>query len=205
METIHPLKQISQIFQISLADIANELDVKRQTVNEWVGKRRRPIPKKHIPKIAAIFNLDERWFEKSLLKGSEVLELQRIYIDRNATFEEYEDFFVDDDGVEQVITKYYSPEQDVSRQLHEEEKVKSVIEDVQQLLERELGDYNNYYQDIMRGVLSIVDSKERGKVRMLSDVIDFLLYRDHGFGGFDIKDKNVEGKFDEIYEYYQKK
>ncbi|WP_368658654.1 hypothetical protein AB3Z07_04985 [Metabacillus halosaccharovorans] len=74
-EDLHPLKIISATFSVPLAKVADELGIRRQSVNEWVGKRRKSIPEKHIPKLSNLFQIDERWFRKEALTDQELIEL----------------------------------------------------------------------------------------------------------------------------------
>jgi transcriptional regulator with XRE-family HTH domain len=72
----HPLKFISETFNIPLRRVAKEIGVTAQTINEWVGKRRKPIPEKHIPKLSQLFGVREELFRKPSLNTSEQLEIQ---------------------------------------------------------------------------------------------------------------------------------
>ncbi|MEH7526130.1 hypothetical protein V7149_23115 [Bacillus sp. JJ1503] len=205
MEPVHPLKYVSQTFQVPLSDIAKELGVSRQTVNEWVGKRRKSIPEKHISKISAMFKLDERWFRKNDLLGSERLELQRIYIDRNATFIEFPDQIVDDEGNVHEITRSYSPEEEFSRHLSYRQRAEEVIEEVRKLIEIEVDAHDDFFQTIINEVISVTKSEDIRKAHMLQDVLKFLLYHDHEFGFFMIdSDKSKTVKLNELLELYKK-
>ncbi|MDX5476615.1 MAG: helix-turn-helix domain-containing protein [Bacillaceae bacterium] len=200
------MKYISQTFQIPLSEIANELGIKRQSVNEWVGKKRKPIPEKHIPKIATMFNLDESWFRKNELLGSERLELQRIYVDRNASFEEYVDFIEDEDGNVHEITKSFSPDEAVSQHLWHHQQAEKLIEDVKFLINIEAEGHEDFYQNIIRDVLTMAKTKDSAKVKMLKDVLEYLIYSDDEFGGFRLfKDKELTSKLDDLKSYYNKK
>jgi transcriptional regulator with XRE-family HTH domain len=205
MESTHPLKYIAQTFQIPLSDIANELGIKRQSINEWVGKRRRDVPEKHISKIAALFNLDEKWFRKKDLTGSERLELQRIYIDRNATFIEYEDVIIDDEGNSHEVTKYYSQEQELSSHLFHLEQAERLIEMIKQLIDIETDAHDDFYQELFRKVITVTKSINRNKVKMLHDVLNYLAYRDHEAGFMVLEDDNKTVKLDELMGLYEKK
>jgi len=202
METLHPLKYISQTFQIPLAEVATQLGVKRQTVNEWVGKRRKQIPEKHIVKLSEIFQLDEKWFRKQILSGSERLELQRIYIDRNATFIEYEDYFTDDEGNVHEITKYYSPEREESEHLFHLQQAEKITEEVKMLIDIEVDAHDDFYQKLIRDVILVTKSKEFRKIMLLQDVISFLLYHDYEFGFMDA-DQSKTDKLNELLSLYK--
>ncbi|WP_404443518.1 helix-turn-helix domain-containing protein [Sutcliffiella horikoshii] len=205
MENLHPLKYISQTFQIPLSEVANELGIKRQSVNEWVGKKRKPIPEKHIGKIASLFNLDEKWFRKQTLLGSERLELQRIFVDRNATFEEYTDFVEDKDGNVYEIQKFYSPEQDLSRYLQDEQQANLLIEEVTTLINNEVGSDEGYYQELLSEVIKLTKTKEKYKLKMLKSLIEYLNYNDFEFGFSTLNDDVLIEKLDNLKSYYTTK
>lgn len=197
METIHPLKYIAQTFQVPLSDIAKELGVKKQTVNEWVGKRRKPIPEKHIPKLAKLFDLDESWFRKQELKGSEMIELQRIFLERNAEFYEVEWEHTDEDGNTYTITETRSDELDAANMLYFEEERQRLLEDISSIYDEPDG------ERILEELVLLFSTKKRTKIRMLKDVLEFLAYHDHKFG-FCVLDKEVEEKLNDLYQYYTK-
>ncbi|WP_299831405.1 helix-turn-helix domain-containing protein [uncultured Metabacillus sp.] len=61
---MHALKYLAEINNVSMSQIAKELGITRQTVNEWVGKRNKPIPEKQIEKLH-----DKYGINKSILRG----------------------------------------------------------------------------------------------------------------------------------------
>lgn len=58
---------ICELYKKSYNSIAEELGISRQSINGWI-KGLRPIPKKHLPKLAEIFELPEEYFQKELLE-----------------------------------------------------------------------------------------------------------------------------------------
>ncbi|USK69198.1 helix-turn-helix transcriptional regulator [Peribacillus asahii] len=203
MENIHPLKYISQTFNVPLSQVAEKLGVSKQTINEWVGKRRKSIPEKHIPKLATIFDIDEKWFRKQNLLGSEKLELQRIYIDRNATFVEYEDYFTDDEGIVHEITKCYSPEQELSNHLFYMQSAEELIEEISKLIYIETDAHDKLYQDFFKDVISVTKSQDRKKIKMLRDVLEYLLYNDNEFGFMVQENSHKTEKLTELFNLYK--
>lgn len=196
-ENIHPLKFIAQTFNKSLADVARELGVTRQTINEWVGKKRKPIPEKRIKQLAEIFDLDESWFRKQELKGSEIIELQRIFLERNAEFYEVEWEHMDEDGNTYTIAEARSDELDAANILYFEEEKQRLLEDISSIYDEPDG------ERILEELVLLFSTKKRAKIRMLKDVLEFLAYYDHEFS-FYVLDKEVEEKLNDLYQYYTK-
>lgn len=75
MKKEHSIKYISSTFGISLSEVARELGVTPQTINDWMNGRRN-IPQKRLEQLSAYFDLPEGYFQKELL-NSERLEVQK--------------------------------------------------------------------------------------------------------------------------------
>lgn len=97
------LQYLCDINNLTGIDLAKKLNVSKQTINDWI-KKRRNIPKKHYEKLKEIFNVPEEYFGKEL-SDLDKLQLQRIKIDNDAVLikymntdeygTEYEDTFLD--------------------------------------------------------------------------------------------------------------
>lgn len=196
-ENIHPLKFISQTFNKSLADVARELGVTRQTINEWVGKKRKPIPEQRIKQLAEIFNLKEDWFRKQKLKGSEIIELQRIHLERNAKFYDIEYEVTDEDGNTYTIVESKSDELDAANMLYFKEEKQRLLENISSIYDEPDG------ERILEKLVLIFSTKKSTKIRMLKDVLEFLAYHDHEFGFWNLN-KEVEDQLNDLYQYYTK-
>lgn len=198
---MHPLKFITQVFNIPLAQVADQLGIKRQSVNEWVGKRQKPIPKKHISKLAELFGVEEEWFEKSELKQSEQIEIQRIKLNRDTTWIEYPDSIVDDEGNVHEITNRFSPEEQLDSVMWREQRVAKIVEEIDFRLSAypEMGDDT---LNLFESIIGIIASKDYAKRSMLQDTVDFLAgYDTHGFG-FLVENAD---DYEAIYKIYKKK
>jgi hypothetical protein len=198
------LGYILEVFHTNANQLSQELGISRFTIYDWI-KGRRPIPTKRVKELSEHFNIDERWFRKKELLGSERLELQRTYVDRNAEFIEYDEYFEDEEGNVHEVKKYFSPDHDVSNHLYHLENAEKVIEDIQRLIAMETDSHDDFYQDIFRKVISVTSSKNRKKVKMLRDVLLYLEHCDHEFGFMTFEDDNLKSKFDELLRYYNKK
>ncbi|MED4785246.1 helix-turn-helix transcriptional regulator [Brevibacillus choshinensis] len=129
------LEYICKLFEKQFKDVAEIMRISPKTVNDWV-RERRVIPKRHLPKLAEIFQLDEFYFQKELTT-SEKLRLQRIKIDREAEFEKVEISYIDQQGEEVVEQFYYSENEMISNFLREEEEETKLIEDIAEMINEE--------------------------------------------------------------------
>ncbi|MED1599761.1 hypothetical protein [Alkalihalophilus marmarensis] len=198
---MHSLKFISKTFDIPLSKVAEQLGIRRQSVNEWVGKRQKSIPKKHLPKLSALFNLDESWFEKTELKPSEQIEIQRIKLARDVTYIEVPVNHVDDEGNVHEGVQIISPEEQEDEELRFKQNVRAVVEGIEEQL-------SNYpYQggetlDFFQSVLVVLNSKDSAHKRMMLDVVDYL--RDLETLGFDTKPRNNSSDIENLLSKYKK-
>jgi transcriptional regulator with XRE-family HTH domain len=182
-ENIHPLKFIAQTFNKSLADVARELGVTRQTINEWVGKKRKPIPEKRIKQLAEIFDLDESYFRKAELSPSEKLKIQIIKLEREDVAHEVPVF--DDEGNEVGTTIWYENE-GIIRQLSDEqeklERIERLHSEIDRLvlkrsIEDELNSDVEEYSDnlsVFYSVVGILKSNNKEHQMLLKLLLDLL-------------------------------
>lgn len=56
---------VCNLFNVQYTDIANLLNISKQTINSWTSGRR-PIPKKYLPKLSEMFNVPEEYFQKEM-------------------------------------------------------------------------------------------------------------------------------------------
>lgn len=182
-ENIHPLKFIAQTFNKSLADVARELGVTRQTINEWVGKKRKPIPEKRIKQLAEIFDLDESYFRKAELSPSEKLKIQIIKLEREDVAHEVPVF--DDEGNEVGTTIWYENEgiirhlSDEQERLERIERLHSEIDHLvlKQPIEDELNSDVEEYSDnlsVFYSVVGILKSNNEEHQMLLKLLLNLL-------------------------------
>jgi transcriptional regulator with XRE-family HTH domain len=183
MNQEHPLKFIAQTFNVSLSDVARYLGIKPQSINEWVGKKRKPIPEKRIKQLAEIFDLDESYFKKAELSPSEKLKIQIIKLEREDVAHEVPVF--DDEGNEVGTTTWYENE-GIIRQLSDEqerlehiERLHSEIDHLvlKQSIEDELNSDVEEYSDnlsVFYGVVDILKSNNEEHQMLLKLLLDLL-------------------------------
>ncbi|WP_294153955.1 helix-turn-helix transcriptional regulator [uncultured Clostridium sp.] len=83
------LEYIVNLYNYQFKDIAEQLGVSKQVVNGWI-KERYKISSKHLPKLATIFNVPEKYFQKELTE-LEKLEIQNLKISNEVIKHEIKD------------------------------------------------------------------------------------------------------------------
>lgn len=92
------LEYICGLYKKSYNSLAEELKISRQSINGWV-KGLRKIPQKHIPRLSEIFKgIPQEYFQKELT-DIEKIEIQKIKVLNEAQEIEYEDTFIDRQGL----------------------------------------------------------------------------------------------------------
>lgn len=199
---MHPLKFFSQTFNIPLAKVAEHLEIKRQSINEWVGKRQKPIPKKHLPKLAKLFGVDEKWFEKIELKPSEQIEIQRIKLARDVTYIEIPTQHVDEEGNVFEGIDYYSPQEEEDTIKRYEQRIAKVSEDVEFIL-KDFPERGDEDLKVFEAVISIINDKDYVNKKMLRDTTVFLTEKVIFGSTFGI-DTDKEELLIKLYDKYKK-
>lgn len=92
------LEYALQIFEISKADLAKELDIDRSNITIWLSGLR-SIPKKYLPRLAEKFNMPEEYLT-SQVDDLRKLEIENIKLRSEIEFEEIEDTLIDENGEE---------------------------------------------------------------------------------------------------------
>lgn len=118
------LEYICKLYNKKFTTIADELGITRQVVNIWI-KGKKPIAKKHLPKLAEIFNLSEEYFQKELTELDK-LEIQKIKFSNEASLygdtfnEQYADYEIDiiklTNEIKEVIDKKFDDEAMIANQ-----------------------------------------------------------------------------------------
>lgn len=196
------LEYIIQEFKTNANQLSKNLEISRYTVYDWL-KERRNIPEKRLEQLSKMFNLPKEYFIKTELKPSEKTAIQKSYIDQNATFEEYPDYIIDENGNEHEITRYFSPEQQLSEHLSYVQRAEELIEKIRLLITIEVDAHDDLYQDLFKGVIRVARSKDSKKLKMLQDVLEYLMYADHEFGFMLIEDSHKGEKLEELFKLYK--
>lgn len=95
------LEFICKLYNKQFKDLADELGVSKQVINGWI-KGKYKISKKHLPKLAEIFNQSEEVFQKELT-DVEQIEIQQKKIRNELVEYEYEYPDRDPETGEEVI------------------------------------------------------------------------------------------------------
>lgn len=129
------LEYICGLYNKKHSALAEELGISRQVVNIWI-KGKRPIGKKHIPKLVETFNIPEGYFQK------EVDEIDKLKIQQIKHENEYigfEDTYIDSETVEEVVFWCEDSNHESYRELLAYEiKVKELHKNLQQTINNEL-------------------------------------------------------------------
>ena len=77
------LEYICKLYDKQYKDVAEELGVTKQLVSIWI-KEKKPIPKKHLPKLSEIFGgLKEEYFQKEINLDINILKSDSKSIEEN--------------------------------------------------------------------------------------------------------------------------
>lgn len=95
---------ICNLYTVKYTEIADELDISKQTINSWVSGRRK-IPNKHLETLAKKFEISQEYFQKEL-DDIDKLKIQKIKIENEMVEIEYEDTAIDEQtGEEYTYTR----------------------------------------------------------------------------------------------------
>ena len=70
------LEYILKLWDMTQQELADKLGIKRQNIDAWI-KGKRKIPKKHLPILAEIFNIPEKYFLEKITKETEIFMLEK--------------------------------------------------------------------------------------------------------------------------------
>ena len=98
------IEYVLKLYDMTQQELADKLEIKRQNIDSWIrGKRN--IPKKHLPKLAEIFNIPEEYFQKELIDADiyriQLYKFKSIYSEDETplvcteTMEEWETKIID--------------------------------------------------------------------------------------------------------------
>ena len=97
------LDNIREIFNLTLEDVANMLNIKKQSVSEW--SKNNKIPEKRIKELSELLNIPEEYFNKEISEVDKI-KLQNIKLEqdiKNSIFE-YEREIYDNETDETITT-----------------------------------------------------------------------------------------------------
>lgn len=134
------LKYIAKTFRIRFSEIADELDVSKSTVNDWL-KGKRNIPEKRLKQLADYFKLDENYFQKELSEEEE-LEIMKENVLRYSQNEDREETFVDELGEKHTVINRVNDSEEVIHLINQKQVSAKLLNSISNLLRGDEG-YNN--------------------------------------------------------------
>ncbi|MCU6709424.1 helix-turn-helix domain-containing protein [Paenibacillus sp. J5C_2022] len=166
------LEFITQVYGKNFSEVASELNISRQTMNDWI-KGRKNIPKKRLEQLKKQFpNIPTEYFQKSLTK-SEQIKIQEIFFTETDEYEviEYQD--IDDDGNEYTRTQTVSQYEGLIYHLRNEHEKQALLERCKRLLDDE-GENAYFSEKMIEKYMSILESNNGKKIELLRMVFHFL-------------------------------
>lgn len=97
------LEYVLNLYKMQHQELAERLGIRKQNINLWI-KGKQDVSKKHLPKLAEIFNIPEEYFQKEL-DDIEQIEVRQRKIRNELVEYEYEHTFIDEDGEKITITE----------------------------------------------------------------------------------------------------
>lgn len=74
------LEYVLKLYNVTQQELADNLGIKQQNIDLWIRDKSRKIPKKHLPKLAEIFNIPEEYFQKELsYNDKEKIQMMKLY------------------------------------------------------------------------------------------------------------------------------
>lgn len=156
------LEEIIKINNMSVTDLAKELNIARGNIYNWFNGKRN-IPQKILIKLSEIFNLPEEYFVK------ELTEIERIKV-RTSQIE----------GLVANPSVYYENEVNIY-------KLKVIAKIADRLKETLEDNGLNYIEEIFESLIDIISSKKFSQ-KVLKDILGAVII---SYGGIE-NDKNNE-------------
>ena len=168
------LDNIREIFNLTLEDVANMLNIKKQSVSEW--SKNNKIPEKRIKELSELLNIPEEYFNKEISEVDKI-KLQNIKLEqdiKNSIFE-YEREIYDNETDETITTiSDIAYNKDLER-LHEINNIKINKLNLLKKIDTIISKYNNeegnelildksyeeVFIDIFNRLANVVDSQEQ--------------------------------------------
>jgi transcriptional regulator with XRE-family HTH domain len=168
------LDNIREIFNLTLEDVANMLNIKKQSVSEW--SKNNKIPEKRIKELSELLNIPEEYFNKEISEVDKI-KLQNIKLEqdiKNSIFE-YEREIYDNETDETITTiSDIAYNKDLER-LYEINNIKINKLNLLKKIDTIISKYNNeegnelildksyeeVFIDIFNRLANVVDSQEQ--------------------------------------------
>lgn len=202
------LEYICKLYKESYNSLAQKLGISRQSINGWI-KQTRPIPDKHLPKLAEIFGLSEEYFQKEL-NDIDKINIQRTKVFNESYEIEYPDTFIDEEtGKEVTVMRIHRDMDDFHIQYLDLEKEKILLSNniVKQIQDKfdEMAESNGWtaYEDateVLNIYKKLVKVIKHGGIRtqIISNILDGMINYEHDFWGDPIRENDFSKKITEI-------
>lgn len=74
------LEYVLKLYDITQQELSNQLGIKQQNIDLWIRDKNRKIPKKHLPKLAEIFNIPSEYFQNELsYQDKEKIQMMKLH------------------------------------------------------------------------------------------------------------------------------
>ncbi len=132
------LEYVLKLYDVTQQELADKLGIKQQNIDLWIRDKSRKIPKKWLPKLAEIFNIPEKYFQKDLtLQDKEKIQMMKLFKTNN----------------EEELG--YSEEDDEKK--YEEDESQDTIEFMKSWKNQELVKFNAERENLLKMVHEIID------------------------------------------------
>lgn len=105
------LEYLANLYNYQFKDIAEQLGVSKQVVNGWI-KERYKISRKHLPKLANIFNVPEQYFQKELTE-LEKYSIQKNKLSNESIKHEGEDTIISEKREKKSVAREFGEDVDI--------------------------------------------------------------------------------------------
>jgi len=149
---------ICKLQGIQYKQIAEMLDISKQTVNSWTSGARK-IPKKYLPTLSQRFKIPEIYLQKELSKIEE-LEIQKMRLENELVGIEYENTYFDKStGKEELIKSIYYDNGIVDSISHTkyESEVEGLVGDIKETINKSFNDDSNSLYQALNSSSKVVD------------------------------------------------
>lgn len=176
------LKYIAQTYKKSLTQIAKEMGISRQTINDWLSERRL-IPEARIEDLSRMFpSVPRIYFQKELTK-SEMLHVHELYLRHTDYLGKMEVSFYDNESNEYITTEVTSENEFGIRMLSDKrqrfeayEKFSKVLK---QMYEKD-ADTMDTKENLIYNFILLYDTGDNKKLQLLETLLRHINHLDFG-------------------------
>ena len=184
------LEYLCSLNNMSYSELANELNISKATVSNWISERRK-INEKYYADLTCIFNIPKEWFSKTI-NETDKLKLQKLFLDNKLAEEEF-DIEPNNPAEKSSMIDFYIYK-------------KELLNDINDFLEKDFKEYYEANGDAQWGAMlgnvniilftQLLEILEKGNLNkaVIGDVLSMMLYAYDNNGEKSITrgDKNLE-------------